>query len=80
MDALLATRFFRIAKRPWWTKRRESCPVCGMPHGEEEIYLMERRHQFKCKRCGEEMSMVDFWKYHEDKTSKAMGGEEDFSI
>lgn len=61
----------RIARRPWWTRRRLSCPQCGQIISDADGDLMEHKHQFQCSRCGATMAMTDFWNFHHDKTSTA---------
>lgn len=59
----------RIAKRPWWTRRRMSCPNCGAYAADQEDRLGKPGATFKCGTCSEQMSAVDFWKLHNDKYS-----------
>lgn len=59
----------RIAKRPWWTRRRCSCPTCGQIVDVEDGMIGGR--SFKCPRCHIEMSAADFWSDHNDKYSNA---------
>jgi transcription elongation factor Elf1 len=69
MGRMYAQQRGRIARRPWWTRRRCSCPQCGQIISHVDAQRMENAHQFECSRCGAKMSMVDFWNFHQDKTS-----------
>ena len=76
---MITDKCFRIARRPWWMRRRVACPSCGWVVRDADADLMAGIGQtFTCERCGIQMSAVDFWTSHEDKISdKAdLSGEE----
>jgi transcription initiation factor IIE alpha subunit len=70
-ETTMSTIKGRIAKKPWWVRKRESCPSCGMT-GFDFAFIRHcfMHNQFTCPRCGTSMSMTDFWEFHQDKTSK----------
>ncbi len=70
----------RIAKRPWWTRRRASCPVCGIIIKDQEDKLGKPGATFTCTRCKTQMSAVDFWQLHRDKYSTKFDEEDPLEL
>lgn len=55
-------------KKPWWARRRESCPECGYVTNDIELFDMGKT--FSCPRCKTSYSMEEFEELNYDKYSE----------
>ena len=67
---MIHDKYFRMAKRPFWQRRRVSFPVCGciVRDADAELHSVIGSI-FKCPQCKTEMAASEFWTQHQDKLS-----------
>jgi hypothetical protein len=56
------------SRKPWWARRRHSCPECGAIYSDDQVSQMGKI--FTCTRCKTVYDIEEFEELNHDKYSK----------